>query len=745
MARNRNLEWALAYAERCGVPVFPVRGTRGNACDCGDVQCASPGKHPLTKNGLKDATMDEKQIREWWTKWPNANIGMPTGTASMLWVADLDLPDGERSFAKLIEEYGALPETAIQKTGSGGRQYFFAWTDGIRNSAKRLGPDIDVRGEGGYVVLPPSRHVTGRNYEWIKDHDLGALGFTDAPEWLTALVLDISKTAPATNGTHPEAHIPSGQRNDTLYRLARSLRTKRLKQEAVLAALLSENRLVCSPPLTDSEVENIVANAFKQPNRADFESIAKDEEKEILSADDPLVIARTWAKKYIDRPDGRILHRWDQRFWQWNGAHYDALLDEDVAAPLWAYLHDEAIVLGPKAQQVQPHNRLVADVFAALKAEANLPLSRLKPPSWIGRPPVGMPDADFLPVQNGLLHLGTMQLFDSSPRFFALSSIQTSYEATADIKHWRTFVDSIFPDDKEQVQTLQEVMGYLITSEMEQQKIFMIIGPPRSGKGTIGNVLQFLLGDAGVARLTSGSFAQNFGLAGLIGRPLAILSDTRITDGSNELVERLLTISGQDSIDVSRKFREDWQGKLNTRFLFLTNELPRFWDASGALSSRFLVLETRVSFLGREDYTLLAKLRAELPGILNWAIVGWHRLKERGRFIQPASVDMTLEQFANLSSPIREFVSTHYKAEEGSELLLEEMYKNYKNWSRNQGQIRSLPESLFARDLRACMPTVEIKRQTIDGAKKRVVVGLTVEYWEPDPNSGENQRWGFSN
>ncbi|MEI9805362.1 MAG: hypothetical protein WDN48_14225 [Pseudolabrys sp.] len=120
---------------------------------------------------------------------------------------------------------------------------------------------------------------------------------------------------------------------------------------------------------------------------------------------------------------------------------------------------------------------------------------------------------------------------------------------------------------------------------------------------------------------------------------MAIVSDARIgarTDKS-AIVERLLSISGEDTMTVARKFREAWHGRLLTRFMVLTNELPSLSDGSGALAGRFIVLMLKNSFFGREDPALTNKLTAELSGILNWAIAGYRRLRKRGHFIMPKS------------------------------------------------------------------------------------------------------------
>jgi hypothetical protein len=269
---GQRLNFALRYASECRVPVFPVCGIRAGKCDCGRPDCSSPGKHPLTANGFRDATTDEAQIRAWWGRWPNANIGMPTGAVSGYFVLDVDLPDGPASLDALIKQHGGLPECARSITGSGGEQYFFANPGEleIRNSAGALGPNLDVRGNGGYVVLPPSFHASGRKYKWLDtQHTMRALGPVDAPAWL------IEGAAKPASSKRPDEGAPcegirEGKRNDQLYRLARSLRTKRHSKEAVLRMLQMANAVECRPPLSAGEIEAIVANAFKQPDREGF-------------------------------------------------------------------------------------------------------------------------------------------------------------------------------------------------------------------------------------------------------------------------------------------------------------------------------------------------------------------------------------------------------------------------------------------------------------------------------------------
>ena len=130
--------------------------------------CEPGGKTPLTYNGFWDATTDPRRVEIWWDRWPYANVGVPTGERSGLLVLDVDPRDGgPQSLVALERAHGPLPRTARARTGGGGVHVYFRYPAGeeVRNSAGRLGPGLDVRGEGGYVVAPPSR--TRSAYDWL--------------------------------------------------------------------------------------------------------------------------------------------------------------------------------------------------------------------------------------------------------------------------------------------------------------------------------------------------------------------------------------------------------------------------------------------------------------------------------------------------------------------------------------------------------------------------------------------------
>jgi predicted P-loop ATPase len=175
-------EHALAYAWR-GLPVFPAHSLRDGRCTCGDAECKTPGKHPRTINGVKDATTNAAQIERWWSQWPDANIGIATDD---LTVVDVDVSNGkpgEASLRALEAKHGPLPQTFKVKTGSGGWHYYFRGAG--RNSAGKLGPGIDTRGTGGYVIAPPSVHVSGGRYE-LEAVAPARDPIAPVPEWIAA-------------------------------------------------------------------------------------------------------------------------------------------------------------------------------------------------------------------------------------------------------------------------------------------------------------------------------------------------------------------------------------------------------------------------------------------------------------------------------------------------------------------------------------------------------------------------------
>ena len=235
------LEAALRYAAR-GLLVFP---------------CESHGKRPTTKHGLLDATTDTVQIQHWWGANGNANVAIRTGLESRLIVLDVDGDEGAESLRRLEHECQPLPVTASVVTPSGGSHYYFRRPRlEIRNSAGQLGPGLDVRGDGGYVIAPPSTGSNGRRYEPDERAPMAEM-----PTWL----LERLKAVHATPQRAPASEwvaivrdgLPEGERNHGLTRITGHLLSRDVDARLVHELVLLVNRQ-CRPPLGETEVSRIV-------------------------------------------------------------------------------------------------------------------------------------------------------------------------------------------------------------------------------------------------------------------------------------------------------------------------------------------------------------------------------------------------------------------------------------------------------------------------------------------------------
>jgi len=258
---SRMLKAALRYA-RYGWHVLPVHSLRNGLCSCGNEDCQSPGKHPRTKHGVKDATAKHSTIREWWAKWPSANVGIATGKHSRLVVLDIDpRHDGASSFTKLTSTEGSCPGFPAVSTGGGGRHIFFEYPSVAVKSRAGIVKGIDVRADGGYVVAPPSRHVSGKRYRWVDSERHPIRHPATLPIWL----LQLMASAPPQEVSGDHGKIPSGQRNALLTSLAGAMRRRGASEETLVAALLEENQQRCDTPLPDNEVRKIAASVSKYP------------------------------------------------------------------------------------------------------------------------------------------------------------------------------------------------------------------------------------------------------------------------------------------------------------------------------------------------------------------------------------------------------------------------------------------------------------------------------------------------
>jgi hypothetical protein len=263
---NTPLKAALQYAQ-LGWPVLPCYSIVNSKCSCSSSACKSPGKHPRTMNGLKDASINPQVIKEWWTQWPDANVAVTTGPDSGLAVLDVDVKNGGIENLDLLEsEFGTIPKTLVAETGGRGRHYIFKCpASGFKNSAGIISSGIDTRGDRGYILVEPSNHISGRTYSWL-DNEPGEIELAEVPEWIHKKLL--SKKSQTNSHRVAAGGISEGSRNDFLTSEAGKLRRIGMDTDAIQAALTAVNKKRCNPPLDESEVE-LIARSVSRYEPAD--------------------------------------------------------------------------------------------------------------------------------------------------------------------------------------------------------------------------------------------------------------------------------------------------------------------------------------------------------------------------------------------------------------------------------------------------------------------------------------------
>jgi putative DNA primase/helicase len=264
---NLRLNSALSYARR-GLLVFPIQWMTSVGCSCRKSACGHPAKHPLTANGFLDATKDESAIREWWKRWPEGNIAVDCGRSGLV-VVDVDPRNGgDETWASLVAEYGSvLTDTVTTLTPSGGAHFHFKAPDSvaIQSGSGKLGPGVDVKATGGYVLLPPSNHVLG-TYAFEIGSGYGEREIAPLPEPLLHLLTHPAEKEPRqSQGDGESSTIPDGQRNDTLTRFGGLLRRYGLNEDSIAACLLDINELQSDHPLEGDEVVGIAKSMARYP------------------------------------------------------------------------------------------------------------------------------------------------------------------------------------------------------------------------------------------------------------------------------------------------------------------------------------------------------------------------------------------------------------------------------------------------------------------------------------------------
>jgi putative DNA primase/helicase len=487
----------------------------------------------------------------------------------------------------------------------------------------------------------------------------------------------------------------------------------------------------CSPPVSDEAIAQILmdvgwevgscirdkgATVKRHLNRIierAHKFVAEDIEKPLL------VNTKMWdetADRFLQRcfPQGIVY--WRDNFYPYIKGVYPVASEDTIMAMIYERLCDAVenvamkvkddkgkTVKGAggepevewKTQKYHPNKNDCGEMLFAIKQKCKL-ADDVEQPCFLYDGDEYPPARECLNLRNGFLHVHTRKLYEHTPALFTSNISTFDFNQEAKCPVWRSTLAQYWPEAGAlEPQLLKEMFGYSLTPWTSLQKLLAVVGPGRSGKGTIGKVLTLLVGKANIAAPTFHSLAADFGRMALINKLLAIVGEAAFgaRDDKAEITNFLKTVSGEDPVNIQRKYLDDWEGRLMVRFWLFCNQIPDFLDAGKALMARIVPLKMTRSFAGQEDEKLADKLEAEIAGILNWALEGYQALHASGgKFTMPQASIETKELFGSMASPISGFLEDYcdlWKVEEPLDkdcwASRDDVYLAYHNWCVDVG------------------------------------------------------------
>ncbi|MCH8135214.1 MAG: hypothetical protein IIB77_04460 [Proteobacteria bacterium] len=489
-----------------------------------------------------------------------------------------------------------------------------------------------------------------------------------------------------------------GNRNNRAFAVAARCREEGLPEHITLQLMREHWNERNSPPMDFTELAVAVANSYVYARQAQGAGNAAAifganvnpaagaelaNAKQVGSYDKNHSVNAT--QFLISAYPGAMLVRLQEQFYG-----YDS--------KIWEPLHDDTLkhLLTMALLGTNPSDGIINGTFGLLCKLCHR--TDLIPGVWAGREA-----AQFLVYTNGILNIATGQLEAHTPDYFGTTLLPYAYDPQATCVRWLQFVNEIFNGDADRIALLQEWLGYLLTSSNVYQKAMLLIGQTRSGKGTIGRVLQHLVGASNYSGLSLEGLANDAVLESILDTPVLFIGDAHSVGGPSRgaVLDKFKSITGGDQIAVTRKFKRTWKGALPGRMTLAANDVPQFVDDSGALAGRFLILPFDNSWLGRESLTLDGELLAEIAGISIWALQGLARLTAAGRFTSPQASLAEHKELDERYSPLQVFVDECCLLSPAGSVGTARLYDAYRAWSLSAGRRIPMHRNQFVAAMRS--------------------------------------------
>jgi putative DNA primase/helicase len=734
------LPTAKEYASR-GWQVLPLFGVLGSHCTCSTEPCGCIGKHPLTWDGLKSATTDAEQIAFWWTCHHTLNVGVATGECSGIFVLDIDINSakhGDVSLSQLEAQHSPLPPTVEAITGSGGRHLIFkhpGFTVANKQNSGSLGHGIDVRGDGGYIVAPGSRHKSGGVYQWKAGHSPDDLSPAEAPAWLIGLLQSggqrevadpadasvadpnpktaasdnsadtralleaarayLSKCEPAITGDGGDGHTFSVAGHLDAFQLPDGTK---LSIDQITAVMMEEWNGTCSPPWTRSElrkkVESGVKNGTPRPPKI-VERVQK------LPPGSPASFECSDlgnAERFV-RDHGQDVHYTSGYGWMfWNGTHWEADQTREIdrkAKDTVRRIAIEAASLGSDVKRSEVLKwAITSQSLKHLEAMVKLAVSE---PGVIIKGEQLNTDPMLLNCLNGTIDLRTGKLRQHQREDLISKVCPVIYDENAPCPEWMKFLGLITCGDVQTQEYLQRALGYSVTGDTSEQCLFFLYGHGKNGKTTFMNTISSLLGnDTGYAGKASADSLMvskhertiRNDLARLQGHRFILPSELEQSKRWDESTIKEMT--GGDRIKACFKYKEEFEFNPVWKLWCYGNHKPDvmgtdmgFWRRMKLVPFTAEIPESvRIS-----QTKIAAMLKAEWGGILAWIVKGCLEWQRRGNKVESCPVvDEATTEYRRESDAIGQFAIERLDVHSDSARLEhKKVYQHYRDWAEEEG------------------------------------------------------------
>jgi len=704
-SHTKIFKYMTRYAHKKFV-VFPVCSHDHEAMsNSHTLKCTSLGKAPLIKGYTNAQVPSDDQISDWEKKFPNSNIGMSLGGDSNIIRIDIDGEDGLKLFEEMC--IGEMPITPTFNTPTGGKGILLKIPEGIEThkfSKSLPGKDhqgLEILTTGQHTVLPPSIHNNGSDYRWVKGKSILNIDIALAPEWVINLIsTKKSNIAPVviekdtSNLISPlnkienlakhckvfdevwEEQKASGAdeeswfRFDSLFVNANCAETAYFFSETSskhnehsnqrIADLIKSDRKgmvkctsfgcneeaikKCQNKLryaSNNTIKNSPGYFIKKYNRKLQESLTSDKVDLtkigfIFDEDGCFksINGNLFAKFILD--NFQIAYTSGNRFYIYTDGVYKLLEKNQLSRKFRNFLH-----------------QFIPDIWTA-----NLETIYINA-LGVESPLITEMDQDhtYLNLPNGLFNINTFELVSHTPEFYSSIRIPITYNPDAICPKFEKFLDEIFSGDKELISLVQEVFGYCLTSENKAQKSFILYGNGSNGKSLLLSILRELVGKENTASLSLTDLDNAFNRYYLINKTVNLLTENEMSASGLNTQYFKAIVSG-DPITVEKKFGEAFSYSPICKILIALNNLFYSKDKSFGFQRRLIILPFLVCFDDEKaDKTLFDKLIDEMPGILNFSLLGLKRLR-KNNFVfsySKACLDV-LEDYKKMLNPIYAFV-----------------------------------------------------------------------------------------